>query len=316
MILAEITIVTTPAAVEVIAESLIAMGARGTAVQNPADILAVVEQPNVPYEYDDDLVGNLNEATLTAWFDEDHLGADHKQALEAKIKCELERIGTYIPIGSGEVSIQKVIQEDWENAWKTYYQPIIVSDQLVISPTWIDYNPQPGQHIIKLDPGGAFGTGSHASTLLTLELMEIYMIGDSKVLDVGCGSGILSIAAAKWGAYKIDALDIDPVAVETTIENAEINCCSDLINVQEGELYSLSAKQKYDFILMNIVADVIIDLLPIAADHLRPMGLLFCSGILNKKEDKVLTVARRSGFEVHERLERDEWVAFAFSHGS
>ena len=130
-----------------------------------------------------------------------------------------------------EVSIRKLFKK-LGKCLKTC-QPIIVSDQLVISPTWIDYNPQPGQHIIKLDPGGAFGTGSHASTLLTLELMEIYMIGDSKVLDVGCGSGILSIAAAKWGAYKIDALDIDPVAVETTIENVEINCCSDLINVQE-----------------------------------------------------------------------------------
>ncbi|HHX36464.1 MAG TPA: 50S ribosomal protein L11 methyltransferase [Clostridiaceae bacterium] len=314
MVLAEVTIETTPAAAEVIVDALSALGAQGTAVKNPADILSVLDEPNVPYEYDDDLIGDPNQVTVKAWFDENALGAEKTATLLSEIKQELARISEFLPIGQGSVELCPVEQANWENAWKAYYQPIVISRRLAISPTWVNFQPQPGQKVIWLDPGGAFGTGAHASTAMSLEWMDTYMLGDSKVLDVGCGSGILSIAAAHIGSYWIDALDVDPIAVETTQENAEANGCAQLIHARIGEMSDLEPNERYDFILMNIVADVIIDLLPQAVRHLRPLGLLFCAGILNTKEEKVRTAIEQAGFAIHNRFEKEEWVAFALSH--
>ena len=197
--------------------------------------------------------------------------------------------------------------EDWANAWKTNYKPIRVGTHLVIKPSWAEWHPQPDDVVIEIDPGMAFGTGLHPTTRLCLELLERYARPGMSVLDQGTGSGILSLAAARLGARRVHARDIDATAVRVARENAERNGLSDLIQVTVG---SLPPEGKYDLILCNILADVIIRLLPQGlAAHLVPGGTLIASGILDTQAGEVEEAMISAGLSVRERRSEGDWVA-------
>lgn len=209
------------------------------------------------------------------------------------------------------IQVKRVCDEDWKDNWKAYFKPAKITDRIVIKPTWETYERQSSDElIIQLDPGMAFGTGTHPTTTLCVKLMEHYVTPGKSFLDVGCGSGILSIAAALMGAVEITAVDIDPEAVRVTGENVVQNQLEQKIDVRLGDLtkgLSLTA----DLVAANLMADLVILLAKDVAKHLNEDGIFLSSGILVEKKRKVEEELSRQGFEILEAPEEGEWCAIA-----
>ncbi|MBQ7820822.1 MAG: 50S ribosomal protein L11 methyltransferase [Clostridia bacterium] len=209
-------------------------------------------------------------------------------------------------------------EEEWSTAWKKYYKPIKVSDRLVIVPMWEDYIPENGEVIVKMDPGMAFGTGTHETTRLVAGLIEKYMKNGDRVLDVGTGSGILSICAAKLGASSCAAYDIDPVAVRVAKENCEKNGCADKIVCGVSDLLKQVEIPDggFDFAVANIVADIIIRLAPDIGRCLKNGAAYITSGIIDERENDVLEAMADVGFKVTESVHENGWCAIVFEKTS
>lgn len=205
-----------------------------------------------------------------------------------------------------EVSLIPMQEEDWADSWKKYYKPVRIGHRLMVVPTWEEYKPDGDDIVLLMDPGMAFGTGTHETTRLCATLLEENCHG-GKMLDVGTGSGILAIAAAKLGAEEIDAYDIDPVAVKVARDNCDVNGCpqincgiSDLMKGVNGE---------YDFICANIVADIIVRMAPDVKKHLKKDGLIAFSGIINTQRDRVLKALCENGLTLCEERNENDWIA-------
>lgn len=215
-----------------------------------------------------------------------------------------------------EPRIRVLADKDWAEAWKAFFPPLPIGQRLVIVPTWVEYTPQAHEIILRLDPGMAFGTGLHASTRLCLVALERFLVPGARVLDVGTGSGILAIAAALLGAYEVQAIDNDPVAVRVAAENAALNGVEGCVRTAWGTLAGLGpspvpvfAGNGFDLLLINILAEVIIPLAPAIAAALRLGGHCIASGILGEKGDSVAEALTRAGLTVEERLFEEGWVA-------
>lgn len=209
--------------------------------------------------------------------------------------------------GRAEVSLSEVEDEDWATAWKAYYKPIEVGKRLLIKPSWEEVEPS-DRLIIELDPGMAFGTGTHATTTMCLEVLERVIRGGERVIDVGCGSGILSIAAARLGAREVEALDYDPVAVKVARENIALSGVDDKVIVAESNLLEAASGQA-DIIVANIIARIIVQLVPDLTPFLAPGGLFVASGIIGERLDMVLAVLEDNNFCVQEKLNEGDWYA-------
>lgn len=218
-----------------------------------------------------------------------------------------------IPVDMGTLRVvtDVIREQDWANNWKQYYKPVRIGRHIVIKPSWEDFSPRPGDKVIELDPGMAFGTGTHETTALCLEAVERYTRPGAAVLDVGCGSGILSIAAALCGAGEVTAIDIDPVAVKVAKENVERNGVGNIVTCREADL--LAGEQKSaDLVLANIVADVILRLMPAAYAHTNTGGRFIASGIIDEREGELLESAEKAGFAHVETLSRGSWRAIVW----
>ena len=204
-----------------------------------------------------------------------------------------------------------VDEEDWAEAWKAHYQPVRIGRHLLIRPRWIEMDLAPDDLEIALDPGMAFGTGTHPTTQLCLEALEDMVVPGVTVLDLGCGSGILAIGAAKLGAAHIWALDIDPIAVTVTAENAEQNGVGDRITSQEGSLASvITSARRFDVLAANILAPVIIGMCGEGLGQVvRPGGKAVFSGIIAEQGDDVEAALRRTGLEPTRRRQIGDWIA-------
>ncbi|NLG27248.1 MAG: 50S ribosomal protein L11 methyltransferase [Chloroflexi bacterium] len=219
--------------------------------------------------------------------------------------------------GVSEPKVRTLEPEDWSESWKAYFEPQRIGQHTAIVPTWREYTPQPGETIVRIDPGMAFGTGLHATTRLCLVALEQLPLAEVTVLDVGTGSGILAIAAALQGARQIDALDIDAVSVEVAQANAALNHVADRVHIARGTLRGsetsagmpVVAARDYDLVLANILAEVIIALAPALADALAPGGTLVASGIIGEKGDAVAQALSAAGLTVAERLVENDWLA-------
>ncbi len=214
-----------------------------------------------------------------------------------------------------EISTRVVAEEDWANAWKEYYRTTRVGQQLVIKPSWLDYQQHADDLVIEMDPGMAFGCGTHATTALCLKLLEKYIRPGMTIYDIGTGSGILAAAAAKLGAGRVLAVDIDPIACKAAQENAARNKVSDRVSVRQGSLAE-HLDGGADLVVANIIADVIADLAPDAAAVLSPGGIFIASGIIRDRLEMVVAAAEAAGFAVCEMLEEGLWVALVLQKHS
>lgn len=301
----EITISTNTMGAEIVSEALLRQGAVGTQIIDRSD----VPDPSKPNGYweliDPRMIDEMPEdVQVKAWF----------ESLEAL--RGLENILQALPglagfdLGTLAVTWQGVQEQDWSECWKQYYKPFRAGKRLVIKPSWENWNAQPDDLIIELDPGMAFGTGTHETTAMCVEMIEKHY-GGGKVLDVGTGSGILAIAAARLGAKDVLGVDIDPMAVRVARENVEKNGLSDVIDIREGDLVAGLEDVQCAFAVANILADVIALLAGPLRRHLAPGAQFVCSGILKEREDDVKAVLEQNGYALFDRMQKGDWVALA-----
>jgi ribosomal protein L11 methyltransferase len=227
-------------------------------------------------------------------------------ALQRKIEEGLWHLSQLYPIPAPSFTVLR--EADWAEAWKAHYAVLHVGRRTVIVPLWQAYDPQPGEVVLLLDPGMAFGTGTHPTTRLCLEALEEAPVCGARVFDLGTGSGVLSIAAARQGASTVHAVDVDDIAVRSAQENVAANGVAEVVHVERGSLDA--AVGSYDLVLVNILARVIVDLLDQGlAAVLKPGGTVVASGIIDDQEADVRAAFEQSGIEIVERRTERDWVA-------
>jgi ribosomal protein L11 methyltransferase len=235
--------------------------------------------------------------------------SDDSPARRRRLEEILWHLGQLYPIPAPVFAV--VQEEDWANAWKQHYAPLRIGRHLFICPAWEIVEPRPDDVLVKMDPGMAFGTGLHPTTRMCLEALEARVWQGMTVLDMGTGSGILAITAALLGAGPILAMDTDEVAVESARQNSALNGVSDLVTIRRGSLADLEPSQRWDLILANILAPVIIDMLGAGmASHLRPGGAMILAGIIEDQASEVEDALGAQGLAVLERPQIKDWVAF------
>ena len=301
----EITISTNSQGADIVSEALMRQGAVGTQIIDRADV-PDPDRPNGYWELiDRKMLDDMPEdVQVKAWF-------ESLEALRGLDACLRALPGlTGMELGTLKATTQGVHEQDWAECWKQYYKPFRAGRRLVIKPSWESWNAQPGDLLIELDPGMAFGTGTHETTAMCVEMIEKhYRAG--RVLDVGTGSGILAIAAARLGAKSVLGVDIDPMAVRVAKENVEKNGLSGIVDIREGDLVAGLDGVVCDFAVANILADVIALLAAPLRRHLSASALFVCSGILREREEDVKKVLAENGYILFDRMQKGDWVALA-----
>lgn len=302
----EVSIHTSREAVEAVSNFLQELGAGGVAIEdpevllrdwsNPYGELIALKQEDYPKEG----------VRIKAYFPE----TVKISPVVEQLKEHLKRLPEFgLDPGKATIETAVVDEENWANEWKKYYKPLQVTSRLTIKPVWEEYAPKSSDEIIvELEPGMAFGTGTHPTTMLSLKLLEKYLVPGQKVIDVGCGSGILSIAAGKMGAGKVLAFDLDPVAVHSAEYNVKLNRLEHLIYVREGDLLK-SVSERADLVISNILAEIIVRLIPDLPRVLVPGGMFLASGIVEEKIEEILQSLKINGLSVLETIHQDGWVA-------
>jgi ribosomal protein L11 methyltransferase len=303
----EISIHTTNEAVEPISNILHEAGASGVVIEDPFELtkeredqFGEIYQLN-PEDYPEE--GVIIKAYLPV---NSFLG----ETVDA-IKEAINNLIIYnIDIGINKVTISEVNEEEWATAWKKYYHPVKISERFTIVPTWEEYKPvNSDELIIELDPGMAFGTGTHPTTVMCIQALEKTVENGDAVIDVGTGSGVLSIAAAMLGAGTIKAFDLDEVAVHSARLNIKLNKVNEKVTVMQNNLLDNVEENSADVIVANILAEVILRFTDDAARVVRSGGRFITSGIINAKKDLIKEDLIRAGFIIEETLLMEDWVA-------
>lgn len=309
----KLTIETTTMATDMISYELSELGVEGIEVE---DHVPLTEEDRKTMYVDllpDEIAPDDGIAKINCYLEED-------QDLEEwakKIEEKLEEIKEFFPIGSGKITFGETEDKDWINNWKQYFKPFRLDDNIIIKPTWEELTEQKEDDlVIQIDPGTAFGTGSHETTRLCISQLKKYIKPDTKVLDAGCGSGILGIIAIKLGVKEVLGIDIDPNAVIATKENMAINGVTEQqLNVIQGNILEDQSFQDeigydcYDIVVANILADVICPLAGKVTPHLKEGGIFITSGIINTKEEEVKEAILSNHMEILEINHLGEWVS-------
>ena len=226
-----------------------------------------------------------------------------------EIKLAINNLKKFdINLGANEVSLSEVDEEDWSTAWKQYYHPVKISNRFTIVPTWENYEPvESDELMIELDPGMAFGTGTHPTTVMSLQALEKHVQQGMYVTDVGTGSGVLAIGASMLGANHVHALDLDPIAVRSAKENIALNKIGGTIDVVEGDLLD-TVKEPADIVVANILAEIIMTFTDDAYTVVKPGGLFITSGIIETKKEDVKQSLTNAGFIIDEVMMMEDWV--------
>lgn len=290
-----ITVFTNHNDADLISSAMFDAGAGGVSILDKQDFLDLVKS-DVIWDYVDESVLEQSEVVKVSTMCEP-TDTDFLVNLQANLE-EMKKNGVQF----GEILIGDIDAADYENEWKKYYNPI-KTKHITIVPTWIDYKASNGEKIMRLDPGMAFGTGSHATTRMCLELMDV---NGKDVIDVGCGSGILGIAAKICGAKSVYMCDIDEQAVEFARQNASLNHVDAVI--ERADL--LEGDRQADFIFANITSDILMRFSKSIGKHLRKGGIIVLSGIIDTREAEVVQCYRDAGYEIIERQSIDDWRAF------
>ena len=240
---------------------------------------------------------------------------EDSEKILADVRRELKEMSAYVNVGECLIEESETEDVDWVNNWKQYFHQFYVDDILII-PSWEDIRPEDqDKMVIHIDPGTAFGTGMHETTQLCIRQIRKYVTDETKILDVGCGSGILGMLALKFGAAYSVGTDLDPCAIEATHENMEVNgIAKDRYEVMIGNIIDDQAVQDkvgyecYDIVVANILADVLVPLTPVVIHQLRPGGIYITSGIIDDKEQTVVDAVKAAGLEVLDVTCQGEWV--------
>ncbi len=303
----EISIHTTQEAVEPVCNILHEAGASGVVIEDPHDLVKDRE----------DHFGEIYQLSSADYPEEGVIVKAYLQINSClgetveEVKEAINGLLLYdIDIGFNKVTISEVNEEEWATAWKKYYKPVKVSHHITITPTWEEYEPESSSEcIIELDPGMAFGTGTHPTTVLCIQAIEKTIKKKDYVIDVGTGTGVLSIAAAKLGAERILALDLDEVAVNSAKLNVKLNKVHDVVTVKQNNLLEKIGGTA-DLIVANILAEVIVRFVGDAYSLLKKGGTFITSGIIKAKKQEVKDALTNQGFIIEETLEIEDWVAF------
>lgn len=303
----EVKVITISEAVEPITGIFYGLDVKGVAIEDPNDI-NIKQQNKLSWDFADVNIFEFGaEAAVVKGYFNENENIDNVLAyIKEKIE-DLKSIG--IDVGKGIVTTSNVFEEDWATSWKKYYKPLRIGERIVIKPIWEDVETKKEDIVVELDPGMAFGTGTHETTSMCVEVLEKYLTENNRVFDIGTGSGILSIVASKLGAKEVVGVDLDEVAVDSARENVEFNKINnveilhgDLVNVIEG---------KANIVVANIIAEVVVYLTSIIKPFIEEDGYFITSGIIKDRKEDVLNALDKEGFKVIEIVEKGEWVAIA-----
>lgn len=282
-------------------------GASGTMIEDRSDI----PDPNQPHGIweiiDPALLDSMPEDVLVhAWFEE----SPSLPSLLDSIRNRLSELAVHSSdLGSLLLDTRSVNDRTWTDVWKKYFKPFYAGEHLVVKPSWESFTPQEKDRVIEIDPGMAFGSGTHETTGMCLSLLENVIRGGEEIIDVGTGSGILAIGAALMGAGRVLAIDIDPSAVRVAQDNVLHNHVEQIVSVQQGNLLD-RVSDICDICVANIISDVIISFAAPLMNHIRPGGLFICSGIVSSRAEEVSDALKAAGYEILQKEIRGEWTAF------
>lgn len=299
----EVSIKTTTGAIEAVANVLYDVGVSGVVIEDPHDII-LANSDEITWDYIDESLINLEEGAIVKGYIPESPDLIDKIDLVKQLVAALPQFG--LNIGAGEVSTVEVNEEDWNTSWKKYYKPTKIGNQIVIKPAWEEYEPKKGEIIVEMDPGMAFGTGTHETTIMCVQQLEQHVSPKCTVFDIGCGSGILSIVAAKLGAKKVIGVDLDSVAIDVARKNITENKVGNIVEIKHGNLMDMVI-EKANIIVANITADIIILLSRDIKEFLDSCGLFIASGIISSKIDEVKEGLTANGLEVIEVETTGEW---------
>lgn len=302
---------TTTESEDVVSSMLMDLGIQGIEIEDKVPLTQMDKQQMfvdiLPEIAEDDGV-----AYISFYLEEE----EDKDTILSNVKAELEEMSTYLNVGECTIEESQTEDVDWVNNWKQYFHQFYVDDVLII-PSWEEVKPEDeDKMIIHIDPGTAFGTGMHETTQLCIRQIRKFVTPDTTILDVGCGSGILGMLALKFGAKYSVGTDLDPCAIDATHENMEVNgIAKDQYEVMIGNIIDDKAIQdkagyeKYDIVVANILADVLVPLTPVIINQLKIGGIYITSGIIDDKEETVVNAVKAAGLEVLEVTYQGEWVS-------
>ena len=307
---AEISIQTSHEATEAVAEIFYELGAAGVLIEDPELVNDYIRSDAWDYT-DIPLAEETDTVTVKGWLPEDNTLPGKMEQL----RLRMDEMGQFLDKGTGAIACSEIQDEDWANNWKAYFHPEKIGKRIVVKPSWEEYTPSGDEIVIELDPGMAFGTGTHATTSMCVNYLEEYVQPGMEVFDVGTGSGILAIASAKLGAAHVQAADYDSVAVKVAAENIAENNETEKISIFQSDLLK-NMTGKADLIIANIIADIIIRMFNDVDAYLNENGAILTSGIIADRIKDVIEAAERAGFDVDKMSEKAGWAAIVFRRAS
>lgn len=302
----EVQVKTTTEAVEAVSNILYEAGVGGLVIEDPNDIRMHLDNDENWDFVDPSVLDNIFEGVIVKGYFPQSEDLIDKIEL---IRQNVEKIPLYdLDKGLGEVTTSEINDEDWTKGWKKHYKPRQIGEKIIIKPSWESYESNDEEILIELDPGMAFGTGTHETTIMCLEHLEKFVKKNDIVIDVGCGTGILSIGAAKLGAQQVIGVDLDEVSVKVSKENVNVNNVEDIVEIRHGNLLEV-VDEKADIIVSNIIAEIIVKLSEDISNFLNRGGFFISSGIIQEKVDMVKDALIKQNFEIVKIQNIGEWAS-------
>lgn len=306
----ELTIHTTAEGSELVADILWRYTNYGVAISDVNDVIALQRDKSMYWDYIDDSLKEGGDVLVKAF-----IPIEKASEVIPKIRMDIDECRTngkfYVKFGTLEMTKREVEGDDWLEIWRKHFRPIHIGNKIVVCPEWIEYSPQFGEQVVKLDSNMAFGTGEHETTAMCLKLLQHYLTPATVCIDVGCGSGILGISAVKLGASYAYLTDIDDIAVKSALHNSEINGVESRVKVVKGDLLS-NTEVKGDIVFANITAEILVRLAPTITQYLHKYGVLILSGIIGSRLKMVIDAFTAQKLKLEKKLHEGEWYALSF----